>query len=275
MTPTLEAQELDLVIRTARELCGVEISPERKYFIESRLGPLIEQLSLKSYGDLCRRARDFADPIARGEFIERVTTHETYFFRDKSLFSALQHKVLPELFDANAAKRKLRIWSAACSTGQEPYSTAMIIADLLKSSNVNWQIEIVATDVSETTVEKARSGFYADYELARCGRPDLVDQYTSSVEGGRMIAPEIRQWLEFETFDLQKDFTSLGSFDLILCRNVLIYFEEQLRRDIIKRLHARLVPQGRLVVGATENLIEFDSILSHAEHCDAAIYTRI
>ncbi len=277
MTPTLQTPELDLVIRTAKELCGVDINPERRYFIEARLGPLLDELGLDSYSDLCRRARDFADPIARGEFIERVTTHETYFFRDTSLFSALENKVFPELFDAKVAARlprSVRIWSAACSTGQEPYSVAMVIAQLLRTTTDEWTIEIVGTDVSEATVEKARSGYYKDFELARSGRPELLDRYMAAEGAGRQVESRIRSWVRFETWDLQQDFAALGNFDVILCRNVLIYFDEDLRKDILKRIHSRLLPGGSLVVGATENLLGQEALFSSAEHCGASIYTR-
>ncbi|MCA8971485.1 MAG: protein-glutamate O-methyltransferase CheR [Planctomycetes bacterium] len=257
-----------------KSLCGVELGVTKGYLIESRLAPLLEQFSIQDYEALCSRARNVAEHALRAEIIDRITTHETLFFRDKSCFDALQHKILPELFDAKtaAASRHLRIWSAACSTGQEPYSIAMIISELLRSTSTLWNIEIVATDVSDPAVRAASLGMYKNHELARCSIPTLIERYTEPEGDGRKVRHEIRSMCRFQTLDLQRDFSLLGSFDLILCRNVLIYFDQTLRTDILRRIAARLNPTGRFLVGATENLLDSQTIFRREDHCGASVY---
>lgn len=272
--PPIEANEARMVTELVRSLCGVELGPTKGYLIESRLASLLSEYGLDGYEALCHRARQIAEHSLRTAIVDRITTHETLFFRDKTTFDALQYKVLPAIFDekASAGSRHLRVWSAACSTGQEPYSVAMILLELLGPSANSWNIEIVATDISEPAVQKASSGRFQSHELTRSSIQGLVERYSDACDDGRQMRKALRDLCRFQVLDLQRDFSLLGSFDLILCRNVLIYFDAALRKDILYRIAQRLLPTGRFFVGSTENLLDCSNLFSREEHCGASVH---
>ncbi len=200
-----------------------------------------------SYRELCQRARATSDPRWQQKIINAITTQETLFFRDSSPFDALQNRILPDLIDActrGGGPRKLRFWSAASSTGQEAYSLAMVLRETIPNL-ASWNVTILATDISDAAIAQASRGWYAAHEIERGMRGPLLAKYFQSRQGGWQVKDEIRGMVSFQRRNLLQPFTELGTFDVIFCRNVAIYFDGPRRRDLFLRLADRLAPPGR------------------------------
>jgi chemotaxis protein methyltransferase CheR len=197
--------------------------------------------------------------------VEAMTTNETFFFRDKLPFDHLSEEIIPALAQARAARRSLRIWSAACSTGQEPYSIAMCLKEagpLL----AGWRVEIVATDLSLAVLEKSKSGLFSQFEVQRGLPINLLVKYFKQLGEVWEIAPELRAMIQFRQLNLLQDFSQLGSFDLIFCRNVLIYFDQPTKISIFERLAKRMEPDAYLALGAAETVVGLtDAFKPHPE----------
>jgi chemotaxis protein methyltransferase CheR len=188
------------------------------------------------------------------EVVEAMTTNETFFFRDKIPFDHLRETILPTLLKARANRRSLRIWSAACSTGQEPYSIAMCLKERAQEL-AGWRIEIIATDLSQEVLEKAKSGIYSQFEVQRGLPVQLLVKYFTQIGEHWQISPEIRGMVQHRQLNLLQDFSHLGKFDVIFCRNVLIYFDQDTKTGIFGRLAKALEPDGMLLLGAAETVV--------------------
>ena len=236
-----------------KERSGLDLSTDKQYLVESRLIPLARKYGLSGIGELASKMKSGA-PALTTEVVEAMTTNETFFFRDKIPFEHLRDTVLPLMLKARANVRSLRIWSAACSTGQEPYSIAMCLkekAPLLSG----WRIEIVATDLSQEVLEKSRAGIYSQFEVQR-GLPIqmLVKHFTQSGEIWQVNA-DIRAMVQHRQLNLLQDFSQLGRFDVIFCRNVLIYFDQETKINVFERLNKAMEPDGMLMLGAAESVV--------------------
>lgn len=251
---------------------GVAIEADRDYMIEMRLMPVLRTSRLPNAETLVEAAMSEADPRLTQAVIEAMLTGETFFFRDRLVFDAFRDLILPEMIQARKDVRRLRIWCAASSTGQEPYSVAMLIDEEARALR-GWNVEIIATDLSQTAVDSARSGFYNQFEVQR-GLPVayLLRYFVREQERWR-IAEHLRSRVDFSTLNLKNDFASLGQFDVIFCRNVLMYFDTSTKRDILGRLSNALAPDGHLFIGATENTTGLAPRLE-GDHRIAALYRR-
>ena len=268
------SEEIPVVAQLVRELRGVVLDQTKGYLIESRLSRLAEALRCATFRDLVSKARAPGNAALRGEIINAITTQETLFFRDSAPFEALQHRVLPDLIDAKGrtrAAKRLRIWSAACSTGQEPYSIAMTLRELLPDFNL-WDIMILATDISENAIRQASLGRYASHEIQRGMKPQLLGRYFTEAAGGWKVKDELRAIISFAQRNLLQPFPELGPFDVILCRNVAIYFDAPARRSLFNRLSDRLTPEGCLFVGSSECLTDLGPQFVPQNHCRATYY---
>jgi chemotaxis protein methyltransferase CheR len=208
------------------------------------------------------------------KIIDAITTQETLFFRDSSPFDVLQNKILPELIDAcakNNGPKRLRLWSAACSTGQEPYSLAMVLRETIPHV-ASWNLSILATDISDAAIAQASRGWYAAHEIDRGMRPSLLPKYFKSHPGGWQVKDEIRGMVSFQRRNLLQPFTELGTFDVIFCRNVAIYFDAPRRRDLFLRLADRLAPPGAIFVGSSESLLDLGPRFAPRNHCRTTYY---
>jgi chemotaxis protein methyltransferase CheR len=244
------------------------------YLVESRLGQLARDHGCPSYRDLCRQARSTSDRVLQQKIINAITTQETLFFRDSSPFDALQNKILPDLIDAlsrSGGPKRLRFWSAACSTGQEPYSLAMVLREAIPDFAA-WNISILATDISDAAVAQASRGRYAAHEIDRGMRASLLPKYFTAHPGGWQVKDEIRAMVSFQRRNLLLPFTELGAFDVIFCRNVAIYFDAPRRRDLFLRLADRLAPAGAILVGSSESLLDLGPRFAPKNHCRATYY---
>jgi chemotaxis protein methyltransferase CheR len=244
--------DYEFLRKLLKERSGLDLSSDKQYLVESRLIPLARRGGLPGIAELVQKIRSGAEALT-SEVVEAMTTNETFFFRDKIPFDHLRQTVLPELVQARANRRSLRIWCAASSTGQEPYSIGMCIKEF--AGLTGWRIEIIATDLSQEVLEKARSGIYSQFEVQR-GLPIqmLVKYFTQTGELWQLNA-DIRAMVQHRQLNLLQDFSHLGTFDVIFCRNVLIYFDQDTKIGIFDRLAKVLEPDGVLALGAAESVV--------------------
>jgi chemotaxis protein methyltransferase CheR len=239
--------------RLLRERSGLDLSADKQYLVESRLVPLARRNGLAGIGDLVQKVKAGAETLTI-DVIEAMTTNETFFFRDKIPFDHLRQAVIPELIQARAARRSLRIWCAASSTGQEPYSIAMLCKEFAAELS-GWRVEIVATDISLGVLEKARAGIFSQFEVQRGLPIQLLVKHFRQVGELWQLNADIRAMVQHRQLNLLQDFSHLGSFDVIFCRNVLIYFDHDTKAGVFNRLARSLEPDGTLALGAAESIV--------------------
>jgi chemotaxis protein methyltransferase CheR len=232
---------------------GLDLSTDKQYLIESRLLPLSRKCGLAGIDELVQKMKGgSASHIA--QVVEAMTTNETFFFRDKVPFEHFRETIMPEILKARAARKSIRIWCAAGSTGQEPYSLAMCLKEMSAATS-GWRIEIVATDLSQEVLEKSRSGIYSQFEVQRGLPIQMLVKYFKQTGEFWQVNPELRAMVQHRQLNLLHDFSSLGTFDIIFCRNVLIYFDQDTKINIFNRLAKSMEPDGFLVLGAAETVV--------------------
>jgi chemotaxis protein methyltransferase CheR len=250
MTP----QDFDFLRKLLRERSGLVLSADKQYLAESRLVPVARRHTIATLGELIGqlKANDTA-PLA-AEVVEAMTTNETFFFRDKLPFDHFRETALPALITSRARDKRIRIWCTAASTGQEPYSIAMILREC-NARLAGYRVEIVATDISGDVLNRAKAGIYSQFEVQRGLPIQQLVKYFSQVGETWQIAPEIRAMVQFRPLNLLKDFSALGTFDMVFCRNVLIYFDQDTKIQILNRI-AKLMPETSfLALGAAETVV--------------------
>jgi chemotaxis protein methyltransferase CheR len=248
---------------------GIVLEEDKHYLFESRLTPIVRQLGLGSINDLCALIQATREPEVGRRVVEAMTTNETYFFRDPAHYEAIRTVLLPRLKEGRRDTRKLRFWSAAASTGQEAYSLAML---LLEDALSDWNIQILGTDFSSQVLERARSGKYQQIEVNR-GLPAalLVKYFRRSCMDWQLSEP-VRRMAHFETIDLRKSMRALGPFDLVFCRNVMIYFDAGTRKEILKELHGTLFRGGWLLLGGAETAFGVEEWFERQTVGNATVY---
>jgi chemotaxis protein methyltransferase CheR len=236
-----------------KERSGLDLSSDKQYLVESRLTPLARRTGLSSIAELVQKMKGGSEALI-ADVAEAMTTNETFFFRDKIPFENLRETILPMMLQARASRRVLRIWCAASSTGQEPYSIAMCLKEI-SSALAGWRIEILATDLSHGVLEKSKAGIFSQFEVQR-GLPIqmLVKHFTQVGELWQLNA-DIRAMVQHRQLNLLHDFSHLGTFDVIFCRNVLIYFDQDTKAGIFDRLARVIEPDGVLTLGAAESVV--------------------
>ncbi len=250
MTP----QDFDYLRKLLRERSGLVLSAEKQYLAESRLLPVARKHRLGTLADLVNKLKGAGAAALAIDVIEAMTTNETFFFRDKIPFEHFRDTVMPALIATHSRRRRLRIWCTAAASGQEPYSLAMMLHDM-NVKLAGFRIEILATDLSNEMLEKAKTGIYSQFEVQRGLPIQQLVKYFAQVGEAWQIAPEIRAMVSFRPLNLLHDFGHLGSFDLIFCRNVLIYFDQPTKIGVLDRLARVIEPDGFLVLGAAETVI--------------------
>jgi chemotaxis protein methyltransferase CheR len=270
----LTSNDIDAVCGLVIDLCGVYLDENKAYLIEARLGELVKSSGCESYAEFARRARRDSDHSIRNKIVDAITTNETLFFRDSSPFDALANKVIPETIDSKAGTpfaKRLRIWSAACSTGQEPYSIAMLLSDVLPDIH-DWDVNILGTDISDEVVARASRGWYTNHEIERGMPPARLHRYFQPERDGWRVKDSLRALCSFERRNLLDPDSARGKFDVIFCRNVAIYFTPEARRDLFLRLTTALTPAGWLFVGSQESLRDVGPQFVPQQHCRAICY---
>jgi chemotaxis protein methyltransferase CheR len=258
--------DYDFLRRLLRERSGLVLSADKQYLVESRLLPVARRAGFGALGDLVQRLKGAnAEPLIC-EVVEAMTTNESFFFRDKIPFEHFRNTIVPALLKARAAQRSIRIWCAAASTGQEPYSLALTLREMAQAV-AGWRIDIVATDISNEVLEKAKAGIYSQFEVQRGLPIQLLIKYFAQIGDTWQIAPDIRGMVKFRRLNLLADFSHLGMFDVVFCRNVLIYFDHETKTRVLDRIARIVYHDGYLLLGAAETVIGLtDSFKPVAEH---------
>jgi len=245
--------EFAFIAQFLKERSGLIITQDKMYLLETRLAAILRDNNLSGLGPLVDVLRQPGPARIKDQVVDAMTTNETSFFRDNNPFDALRKSVIPGLIERRAASRSLRIWSAACSTGQEPYSLAMMLKDSFPILG-GWKVEIVATDLSPSVLERAREGLYSTFEVQRGLPIQLLVRHFDQQEPNWQIKRELRQMVNFRALNLLEDFSALGQFDVVLCRNVLIYFDQPTKTRILGAIARRIVADGALLLGGAESV---------------------
>lgn len=250
MTPA----DYDYIRKLLKVRSGLVLSAEKHYLVESRLLPLARKAGLSNLSGLVAKLKGKDSEQLVVDVVEAMMTNESFFFRDKLPFDQFRDTIMPALMKAREGSRRIRIWCAAASTGQEPYSLAMTLKEMGKQL-AGWRVEIVATDISNDVLDKAKSGIYSQFEVQRGLPVMLLIKYFAQVGEMWQIAPEIRAMVQYKPLNLLLPFSHLGTFDVVFCRNVLIYFDQETKIDVLDRLAAVTERDGFLALGGAETVV--------------------
>ncbi|WP_419656980.1 CheR: chemotaxis protein methyltransferase [Desulfosarcina variabilis str. Montpellier] len=254
----IKPDEIKVLSNYIYSISGISIDASKAYLLETRFGKLLEEEGCKSYNEFYHKAKSGTDKVLETKIINAITTNETLFFRDNGPFDLLKFKILPDLIDIRGGNGKrpgfsnLKIWSSACSTGQEIYSVAIVIKELL--GNSNQKFTLLGTDLSNAAVTQASAGIYNKFEIERGLPREKLQRYFVPAGGNWKIKDEIRAMASFRRMNLMQPFVGLGKFDIILCRNVAIYFTLSDRKKLFNKIADILEPDGYLIIGSTESL---------------------
>jgi chemotaxis protein methyltransferase CheR len=248
---------------------GIVLEGDKNYLFECRLAPIVKQLGLESIDDLCMYIQSSRQPEVSHQVVEAMTTNETYFFRDPSHYDAIRTVLLPQLINDRRDTKKLQFWSAASSTGQEAYSLAMI---LIEAGLSDWNIQILATDLCSQALERARSGKYQQIEVNRGLPANLLIKHFRRSGAVWQLDDQVRRMVSFESIDLRKSMRTLGPFDLVFCRNVMIYFDAATKMNILKELHGTLFRGGWLLLGGVETAFGIEEHFEKLTVGNATVY---
>jgi chemotaxis protein methyltransferase CheR len=253
---TLAPGDLEFVREFIRAESAIVIDNSKGYLVDSRLAPLASELALPDVAAIIARVRQ-GDRAVRARVVDAMTTNETSWFRDVHIYRALENEVLPELLDRRERERSIAVWSAACSTGQEPYTLAMVLADELadRDDGHRWNWSILGTDLSPTVLEQARRGVYDQLEMNRGLPAARMVRHFARAGAHWQVSAELRRRVSFRELNLATAFPPMPKADLILLRNVLIYFDNPTKQAVLERVLRSLKPDGYLVLGAAESLI--------------------
>jgi chemotaxis protein methyltransferase CheR len=250
MTP----QDFDYLRKHLKERSGLVLAVEKQYLAESRLLPVARRHGMSTLTELIDRLKTRTHPTLAGEVVDAMTTNETFFFRDKIPFDQARDTVLPALLAARAREKRIRIWCTAASTGQEPYSLAMMLKGMGAVLD-GFRVDILATDLVADVIERAKAGIYSQFEVQRGLPIQLLLKYFTQVGEMWQIAPDLRAMVQFRPLNLLNDFAPVGRFDLVFCRNVLIYFDQAAKTQVLERIARQMPDDGFLVLGAAETVI--------------------
>jgi chemotaxis protein methyltransferase CheR len=246
--------DYDYLRRLLKERSGLVLSADKQYLVESRLQPVAHRAGIASLAELVQKLRGMRNESLVTEVAEAMTTNESFFFRDKIPFDHFRETIMPALLAARPPQRRIRIWCAAASTGQEPYSLAMILKEMGETV-AGRHIEIVATEFSTQVLEKAKAGIFSQFEVQRGLPIQLLIKYFDQIGETWQINPDVRAMVQFRPFNLLHDFAHLGPFDLVFCRNVLIYFDHDTKSYVLDRVARVMEQDGFLVLGAAETVV--------------------
>lgn len=273
---SITADEFSVLSKYIYAICGVALEAGKTYLVETRLKSMLQQHACASFMDLYNKARNDRSGNMEKEIINAITTNETLFFRDASPFEVFKHKILPDLIDARARANPgrpvpIRIWSAACSTGQEVFSIAIALRETLGNLN-NYNISILGTDISDDAVTKASYGKYNKFEIERGMPQQTLNRYFTLMGDGWKIKDEIRAMAVFKKFNLMKPFSGLGRFDVVFCRNVAIYFTPADKKAVFEKIAGVLESDGALIIGSTESLSGVTSVFEAKRYMRSVFY---
>ncbi len=249
----MKPEDFDFVAKTVKERSGLVLTKDKAYLLESRLMPLARKRGLNGLEDVVEKLRKKDESLIR-EVVEAMTTNESFFFRDQKPFEQFENVVLPHLLKARANKKHIRIWCAAASSGQEPYSLGIILKEN-QSKVQGWKIDIIGTDLSEEIIQKAKAGTYSQFEVQRGLPSKYLVKYFKKKDEMWQIDPSIRGMVEFRVHNLLENVSQLGTFDVVFCRNVLIYFDQDTKAQVLERIAKQMPSDGFLYLGGAETVL--------------------
>ena len=250
----MRKEDFELLSNILKERSGLVLSEDKIYLLESRLTPIARKKGMETLDDLINEIRLRRKEDLLREITDAMTTNESFFFRDNTPFDLFKEEVLPALMKSRSTTKRLRIWCAAASTGQEPYSLAIILKEM-ESQLRDWKIEILATDLTQQVLDKAKAGIYSQFEVQRGLPIKLLMKYFTQAGEMWQISEDIRKMVTYRPFNLLDKFNTLGTFDVIFCRNVLIYFHQDTKSQVLDRLRGQLPADGTLFLGAAETVL--------------------
>jgi len=276
----ISTEEFNLLRNFILEHSEIEVKPEKTYLIESRLSRMMVELGASNFKEFYHSAKKDNSGKLKERIIDAMTTNETFWFRDAKPWELMKGTIFPQLMEIlkKPGKDKIRIWSAACSTGQEPYSIVMILSDLISSGRYPGvrlsDFEIIATDISPSVLFLAHSGRYNQLAMSRGLSDGYRDKYFTNSGKIWMVKPEVKSCVTFKKFNLQDHPSSLGKFDFVLCRNVAIYFTDTFKKELFKRIHGVLNDPGFFLLGSSESLVGYSTDFNMVEGQGAIYYKR-
>jgi chemotaxis protein methyltransferase CheR len=271
---TLASADFDYIRELVFDQTAIVLEPGKEYLVESRLVPVARDEGVEGVGELVASLRRTPDRTLRTRVIEAMTTNETSFFRDVAPFELLRTTVVPELIERRALNRALNIWCAAASSGQEPYSVAMILNDHFPEL-ASWSVRILATDLSTAVIERARNAVYSQFEVNRGLPATMLVKHFDREGTSFALKDEIKKAIEFDILNLIRPWPSLPIMDIVFIRNVLIYFDDETKRNILGRVHNVLCPGGYLFLGGAESTMHLHDGFERVPAERAGCYRRV
>ncbi len=265
--------DYDFIANLLRDQCALVLDPGKDYLINSRLSPIAQRHGLTSIDHLVRRLRDTSDSSLVSDVVEAMVTTETSFFRDVHPFETLKKIVLPKLIELRRPQRQLNIWCAASSSGQEPYSIAMLLKEYFPDL-AGWQINLTATDISHEMLQRSRAGRYSQLEVNRGLPTNLLLKWFRQEGGVWEIDEQIRRMMTFKPMNLAQPWPAMPAWDLIFLRNVMIYFDNDVKKSILGRVSRSLGDDGYLVLGGAETTFGLDNSFQRIETLKSGYYQR-
>lgn len=250
----MSAVDFEYFCNLIKDRSGIILSAEKAYLVESRLAPVARELGHGDVKELLAVVRTSRDETLLRTVTDALTTNESFFFRDQTPFDTFREVMMPHMQETRATRRRLRIWCAACSSGQEPYSLAMMLREMGPALE-GWNIEIVATDISHGILDRAKQGVFSQFEVQRGLPPKMLANYFEKDDANWRIKDDLRKMIDFRFFNLVDNPQPLGTFDIVFCRNVLIYFDLTTKQKVLESIASVSANDGFLVLGAAETMI--------------------
>ena len=277
----MNIDDFNLLSKLIKDRSGLALTKDKAYLLESRLLPVARKWNLKSLDELVMRLRTRSEAGLVRDVVEAMTTNESFFFRDIKPFDQFKQVVLPFLLQARGTTRNIKVWSAACSSGQEPYTLSMMLKEE-RQKLIGWNVDILATDLSTEILAKAQAGLYSQFEVQRGLPIQLLVKYFKQAGDRWQIDSAIREMVRYRPFNLLDDLSGLGQFDVIFCRNVLIYFDQPTKQMVLERMARQLAPDGFLYLGGAETVVgitdKFQPMANHRgiyHHANPAAAARV
>ncbi|MDR2594742.1 MAG: protein-glutamate O-methyltransferase CheR [Fibromonadaceae bacterium] len=288
MSVTMNHDDYNIIIKYVFDICGIVLGDDKQYLIEQRLSPILDEFGCENFSQLAQKLNSGATTfLTREKMLNAMTTNETSFFRDDHPYVTFREKIMPDMMETVVQRKerswqrrgpKVRMWSVAASTGQEPYSMAMLIAEVVSNKGMGLttmeDFGILGTDISSKVLAKAMEGKYGPLEVARGLTPEMRKKYFLQDGEFYVINNELRHIVEFKAFNIQDQFTQIGSFDVIFCRNILIYFTDDAKRKILAQLYQTLAPNGYLLLGSAENMYNLNDEFTTERYGSTTIYRK-
>jgi len=288
MSVTMSHDDYNIIIKYVFDICGIVLGDDKQYLIEQRLSPILDEFGCQNFSQLAQKLNSGSTTfLTREKMLNAMTTNETSFFRDEHPYVTFREKIMPDMMNTVVQRKerswqrrgpKVRMWSVAASTGQEPYSMAMIIADVVSNKGMGLttmeDFGILGTDISSKVLAKAMEGKYGPLEVARGLTPEMRKKYFVQDGDYYVINNELRHIVEFKAFNIQDQFTQIGSFDVIFCRNILIYFTDDAKRKILAQLYQTLAPNGYLLLGSAENMYNLNDEFTTERYGSTTLYRK-